>query len=76
MSQNLLLEIREHLREEILSAKFSLVGPDKTCNILGSFLEAHLDTIMLFQAFFDQIVWGAITQRRPGSIPVKLGRAP
>ncbi len=45
-----------------------------TCNLLSSFLKGNLDTIGLFQAIFDQIVWHAIgTQRHPASIPVELG---
>ncbi len=40
-----------------------------TCNLLSSFLKGNLDTIELFQAFFDQIVWHAVgTQRRPGAL--------
>jgi hypothetical protein len=59
---------------EVLSTKLSLVGRDVTCNLLSSFLEGNLDTIKLFQAFFDQIVWHAISiQRHPASIPVELG---
>jgi hypothetical protein len=39
-----------------------------------AFSQNNLDTNGLFQAFFDQIVWHAIsTQRCPGSIPVELG---
>ncbi len=45
-----------------------------TCNLLSSFLIRNLDTIGMFQAFFDQFVWRAIgTQRHPASIPVELG---
>ncbi len=60
---------------EVLSAKSSLVGHNMTCNLLHSFLERDLDSIRLFQAFFNQIVWRTIgTQRHPMSIPVELGR--
>ncbi len=63
--------------EEELSAKSSLVRRDMTCNLLCFFLEGYLDSIRLFQALFDKIVWCAIgPQRHPMSIPVKveLGR--
>jgi hypothetical protein len=34
----------------------------------------NLDMIGLFQAFFDQIVWHAISaQRCPASTPIELG---
>jgi hypothetical protein len=43
-------------------------------DFLGSFLEGDLDLIRLFQAFFDQLVWSAIsTQRSPASVPVEVG---
>ncbi len=45
-----------------------------TGNLLGSFLEGDLDSIGLFETFFDQLVWHAIgTQTRPASTPIKLG---
>ncbi len=32
-----------------------------TCNFMCFFLEGYLDSIRLLQAFFDQIVWHAIS---------------
>ncbi len=73
-SQNLWIEIEEHECKEVLSSKLCLVRCDVSGNLFSSFLEGSLDTIKLFQAFFNQIVWYAIsTQRRPASIPVELG---
>ena len=74
LSQNLWLEIKEHEREKVLRSKSCLVGRNVSCNILYSFLEGDFDTVRLFHAFFDQLVWHAIgTQRSPVSVPVKLG---
>jgi hypothetical protein len=51
-----------------------LARRDVSCDFLSSFLKQNLDTIRLFQAFFNQIDWHAIgTKRRPASVPVKLG---
>jgi hypothetical protein len=52
-SQNLWLEIGEHVCEEVLRTKSSLVRHDMTGNLLGSFLEGDLDSIGLFQTLFD-----------------------
>jgi hypothetical protein len=58
---------------KVLSAKLCLVRCNVTCDFLSSFLEGNLDTIGLFHALFDQIVWCSIgTQRHPVSIPVEM----
>ncbi len=51
-----------------------LVRRNVSCDIFGFFLKEDLDSIRLFHAFFDQLVWHAIgTQRSPASVPVELG---
>jgi hypothetical protein len=64
----------ESVCKEVLSAKLSQVGGAMAYNLLSSFLVGDLGLTRLFQTFFNQIVWHAIsTQRCPVSIPVKLG---
>jgi hypothetical protein len=71
---NLWLEIVECEHDKVLRSKSCLVRRDVSRDFLGSFLEEDLDSIRVFQAFFDQLVWHAIgTQRSPASVPVKLG---
>jgi hypothetical protein len=39
-----------------------------------SFVPFSIDSIRLFHAFFDQLVWHAVgTQRSPANVPVELG---
>ncbi len=60
LSLNLQLEVRKRECREVLGSKLCLVGRDVSCDVLQIFFEGNLDSIKLFQAFFNQLVWHAI----------------
>ncbi len=67
------LEARKRERKELLWSKLRLVRHNVSCDTLWSFFRGDLDSIGLFQAFLNELVWHAIGAKRiPVPVPAKL----